>query len=269
MMKKIKIFIVCVLFVSNLAFNVYGYEGTESTDSQSRYDKTEKYLAGELDAAMRYLEDYREELGLTEYWIDTKNNGLHIGAEEWTEEKKQKIIDETKITDIEFVEVGPIIISNDEFYSKEEYYWKIAKSSEEKLSEYKDLIINLKCNLEMDDKITKNLDCYNYDGFNYCKLRDIAKALNLEISYGDDILEIKKGKIDSEDLTEIKNNTQDIKTVFINKFSEVQETQNSKKEITAININGYNYFKIRDIAELINYECTWDETNNLIILDKM
>ena len=48
----------------------------------------------------------------------------------------------------------------------------------------------------------------------------------------------------------------------------IEKSLNEEKEICALNINGYNYFKLRDITNLLNYIYQWDESNNLITINK-
>ena len=171
-MKHIKLGVIILILSALNIVNIY------AQDSNFK-----KYTAGELDAAIRYLEDYREELSLTEYWIDTKNNGLHIGSEEWTEEKKQKIIDETKITDIEFVTVGPIVINDDNSYFRvEKVYWEFIKSSEEKVNNNTN-IHKTQNDINAFGKFISPVEGYNYNGFNYYSLRDLAVILNFDVSY--------------------------------------------------------------------------------------
>ena len=145
-------------------------------------------------------------------------------------------------------------------------HWNLIKISEEKVNENKESIIKSKYSLDADGVGFNGLECYKYDGFVYCRLRDLAKALSLKMSYSNNVLEIKKLETYYKDLAEFKNKTTYSSSIYKIKF--IEKNLDEEREFFALNINGYNYFKICDIAKLINYECTWDETNNLIIFKK-
>ena len=145
-------------------------------------------------------------------------------------------------------------------------YWNLIKISEEKINENKESIIKSKYSLKSDGVSFNGLECYKYDGFVYCRLRDLAKVLNLEMSYSNNVLEIKKLETYYKDLAEFKNKNN--YNSYIYKIIFIEKSLNEEKEICALNINGYNYFKLRDITNLLNYIYQWDESNNLITINK-
>lgn len=145
-------------------------------------------------------------------------------------------------------------------------YWNLIKISEEKINENKESIIKSKYSLKSDGVSFNGLECYKYDGFVYCRLRDLAKVLNLEMSYSNNVLEIKKLETYYKDLAEFKNKNNYNSSIY--KIIFIEKSLNEEKEICALNINGYNYFKLRDITNLLNYIYQWDESNNLITINK-
>ena len=112
---------------------------------------------------------------------------------------------------------------------------------------------------------------YTINGYTYFKLRDVAKALAgtvagfgvdwdqearmtklttgtvyKDIVTGETAAEVEKGKRDahlSED------------AVLVNAEEVVFE---------AYNIDGYNYYKLRDLGEALGFEVTWDKTARMI-----
>ncbi|MBR1969393.1 MAG: hypothetical protein IKA17_03455 [Clostridia bacterium] len=135
-----------------------------------------------------------------------------------------------------------------------------------------------------------SFEAYNIGGNNYFKLRDLAMALNgTEASFSVDWFE------DSNSiLIERGDYTGDVCEAYVPVGGELQKgdgtdktayvsTQNVEAPMdggvcrwyengevigwAAYNINGNNYFKLRDIAELFEFEVDWDSTNNCVIID--
>lgn len=70
-------------------------------------DIPQKYSVSRLNEAFEILRNKRDDLGITKYGIDIRNNGLEVAAKEWTEEKKQQIQQVTNIENITYVtEIG-------------------------------------------------------------------------------------------------------------------------------------------------------------------
>lgn len=116
------------------------------------------------------------------------------------------------------------------------------------------------------------LDAYNIDNNNYFKLRDIAMMLRdsgkkFDIQWDNEknaiTLVPNKGynAVGGElKVSQVKNN----KDASVSN-SEIY-LQNSKIQLKAYNIDNNNYFKLRDIAEHLDFEVTWDnETNSILI----
>lgn len=134
-------------------------------------------------------------------------------------------------------------------------------------------------------------EAYNIDGNNYFKLRDLAMALNgTKASFSVDWIEewnsivIERGdytggvceayepvggelqKGDGQDKlayvsTQIVDAPMDGGTV------RAYTEEEGAIGWTAYNINNNNYFKLRDIGELFEFEVDWDGANNCIIID--
>ncbi|WP_289137750.1 stalk domain-containing protein [uncultured Brevibacillus sp.] len=118
-----------------------------------------------------------------------------------------------------------------------------------------------------------SFDAYNINGNNYFKLRDLAMTLNgtgksFEVSWD--------SSINAINLSTDTKYTPDGKELVVSQesISKNAKLTNSKlyldgKEVqlTAYNIDGNNYFKLRDIAKVINFGVTWDGTSNSIGID--
>ncbi len=89
----------------------------------------------------------------------------------------------------------------------------------------------------------KSFNVINEKGENFIRVRDLAELLNKNITYD------KNTKITN--LDDILNN------VSI-------EVGNKKSTVKAINSNGFNFVKVRDIADFLGFETGYNETNNSV-----
>ena len=102
---------------------------------------------------------------------------------------------------------------------------------------------------------TKAFNVINEKGENYIKIRDLAELLNKNISYDAN--------------TKITNLEDVLQNVNI-------EANNKKTTVKAINSGGFNFVKVRDLANFLGYETGLNETNGSVffkvknsILDKI
>lgn len=114
---------------------------------------------------------------------------------------------------------------------------------------------------------------YNVNENNYFKVRDIAMMLKdtkykfnvewdqekngINIIVGYDYIPIggELSKDNTSDFEVLENST----PIFVNGW---------EKPITAYNINGSSYFKIRDIADAVGFDVGWDEGTQTIIIQE-
>ena len=114
------------------------------------------------------------------------------------------------------------------------------------------------------------LEAYNIEGYNYFKLRDIAMLLRetekqFEVVWNEDTKTIvmtteMNYTAMGEEL--VLSNT--IKQSTCNPANPNILLNDRKIELSAYTINDYNYFKLRDIAEVINFGVLWDGKVNKI-----
>jgi hypothetical protein len=116
-------------------------------------------------------------------------------------------------------------------------------------------------------------EAYNIGGSNYFKLRDLAMVVNgsgkqFQVGWDDahKAIQLSSNKAYTSDGTELaaagNSKSQSAKPSSSKIFIDGKEVQ-----LTAYNIGGYNYFKLRDIAKAIGFNVTWDAKNNSVGID--
>jgi|GEM_PF-6797948 len=103
----------------------------------------------------------------------------------------------------------------------------------------------------------KNVAVYAINNKNYFKLRDVAMLIDFDVEWDDGTKTIML------DLSDKYNPTDQVDKV-LKKATAVPIKQNIivnevKLTLSGYNINGYHYFSVRDIAEIADFECTWDK----------
>lgn len=116
--------------------------------------------------------------------------------------------------------------------------------------------------------LVQNVDAvpaYLYQGNNYFKLRDVGKIVGYNVIWDNATKRISMTK----DLT-----AQDLKNLSgMKQAKAVQKKQqtifigeNEYKNMDCLNIDGFNYFKLRDLAKAMDFSCGWDASENMIQL---
>ncbi|MBQ4347146.1 MAG: family 10 glycosylhydrolase, partial [Firmicutes bacterium] len=111
-------------------------------------------------------------------------------------------------------------------------------------------------------------DAYNIDGYNYFRLRDLANALKntgsrFEVGYESDTNTIVlTSGIPYSGEAEASDGAKAQKTAL--SVSAVIKTNGSSMRIMAYNIDGYNYFKLRDLSDELKFAVTYDEDTRQI-----
>jgi len=115
-------------------------------------------------------------------------------------------------------------------------------------------------------------DAYNINNNNYFKLRDLAKIVSgttkqFEVTWDNEKASINL--VSNKSYTavgeEMSKGDGKIKNAALNTAKIYKD--GSEIALTAYNINGNNYFKLRDIANAFNIGITWDGTANTIGID--
>lgn len=116
-------------------------------------------------------------------------------------------------------------------------------------------------------------EAYNINGNNYFKLRDLAQALNGSGKKFDVTWDASKnainlltnhsyspvgGELSTTGSTSVKAASLTTSKVYID---------GKEAPLTAYNIDGFNYFKLRDMGSAVNFGVAFDGTANSIIVD--
>lgn len=121
------------------------------------------------------------------------------------------------------------------------------------------------------DGKTVDVSGYSVNGSNYYKIRDIAmvlrttsKKFNVEwdpsvggISISTGVKYVIEGGELSDDTDMIFEITENTSPIYIDGVS---------SDITAYTINESNYFKIRDLADVIGFNVTWDANTDTVVI---
>jgi len=117
-------------------------------------------------------------------------------------------------------------------------------------------------------------DAYNIGGSNYFKLRDLAYVLDgtekqFEIGWDEknNAISLASGKPYTSVGGEMSNRGENSKTATPT-TSKIY-LDGKKINLTAYNIGGNNYFKLRDLGQALDFGVDWDGANNAIIINKM
>jgi hypothetical protein len=117
-----------------------------------------------------------------------------------------------------------------------------------------------------------SFEAYNINGNNYFKLRDLATAVNgtkkqFEVEWSADVkaINLVSEKAYTSVGGEMTAGDGTSKNAVLNTSKIYKDGQ--EIALTAYNINGNNYFKLRDIAGAFNIGVTWDGTTNTIGID--
>ena len=118
-------------------------------------------------------------------------------------------------------------------------------------------------------------EAYNINGNNYFKLRDIAYALTNH-GQGTNVFNVmwdaEKNMINLVSNIkyeavggELKEGDGKNKSYTLSSSALMKDGKNAT--LTAYNINGNNYFKLRDLGKLFDFNVSWDGANNCILID--
>ena len=117
-----------------------------------------------------------------------------------------------------------------------------------------------------------SFDAYNINGNNYFKLRDLAYVLNgtqkqFEVTWDGkaNAIGLIPGKAYTAVGAELAAGDGVSKTALA--CNSAIYINGKPVTLTAYNINGNNYFKLRDIGTTFNFDVSWDGVNKVISID--
>lgn len=131
----------------------------------------------------------------------------------------------------------------------------------EGIGSYQKLVIN--------DEVTGVVG-YNIDDYNYYRLRDLAalfKTKGLNFSLWGDMDKIIANFDEVYDETEFNPEkvTRGDKVKALKKSMDlirIRDNNSSTDRVTTYNVNGYNYFKLRDVGDFFGFKVEYDSRNN-------
>lgn len=124
----------------------------------------------------------------------------------------------------------------------------------------------------------KNIACekYNIGGSNYFKLRDLAFLLNgtkTQFSVGWDVgkrtVSITTGRSYTPNGSELNVTGPDKSNTAVLSAQTILFDGEEKQSISVYNIGGNNYFKLRDLGDIVGFGVDYDAGTNTVIVDSM
>ena len=111
----------------------------------------------------------------------------------------------------------------------------------------------------------KDLPAYIFQDNNYFMLRDLGKIIGCRIDWDEESRKITV-TIDraSQNLTTLssakpaKHIAENSQTIIAN--------SHEYKDIKCLNIDGHNYFKLRDLVDIMGFSCHWDEGKKTVVI---
>lgn len=117
--------------------------------------------------------------------------------------------------------------------------------------------------------VKQELQGYNINGYNYFKLRDLAailKPTEIKFSLVGDHLEIKANFNEeylqlATDLAKLSGTKKEAIAKSMNLMT-VKGVISDRTKVNVYNIDGFNYFRLREIGALFGFEVDYDEAKN-------
>lgn len=117
--------------------------------------------------------------------------------------------------------------------------------------------------------LIKNIPAYSYANYNYFKLRDISKILGYSVKWDylrNEVILIKDERYQELTTLPVLNKAE---SAYIS--SQTIRVENREGNIVyyargCINIDGYNYFKLRDLETIMDFKCNWNPDLNTVII---
>lgn len=128
--------------------------------------------------------------------------------------------------------------------------------------------------LTVDGTAVSGAEIYNINGSNYFKLRDVAQLLNgtdtqfsVDYTAATDTITVVTGAAYTPNGTELASGTDKSSTIETSAQSLVLDGKNiNMSTVSAYNIGGNNYFKLRDLGTLLGFTVDYDASTNTTII---
>ena len=136
-----------------------------------------------------------------------------------------------------------------------------------------DVCVATRQNLTVDGKAV-NTEIYNINGYNYFKLRDVAYMLNgtgSQYSVAYDEAQRTISLVTGEPYVSVGGELaagKDASSTFV-RSNQPLIINGEAANLTAYNIGGYNFFKLRDLGSALNFDVDYDEaTKTMLVTSK-
>lgn len=121
--------------------------------------------------------------------------------------------------------------------------------------------------IQMNEKPVE-IPIYNINGENYFKLQDVAYYIDFSVTYNknNNSIEITTSESYNGQPSIPQKALEDKEAVLTNQFIYID---GQKMSFTIYNIDGQSYFKLRDLAQSINFTLIFNPEKNIIYADKL
>ena len=121
------------------------------------------------------------------------------------------------------------------------------------------------------DDVEVPFECYNINGNNYFKLRDLAMALNgsvasFSVGWNEEANSISLVRGEAYEPSGTELTVKEIKNETAIRSSSQMLIDSEEVFILAYNIEGSNFYKLRDLGDELNFSVDWNEENRTIIV---
>lgn len=117
-----------------------------------------------------------------------------------------------------------------------------------------------------------SLQAYGINGNNYLKLRDMAQMLNgtqaqFSVGYDETTQTVTLTSGQPYEAVGGEGTLQSERTLSVTPTQAKLYVNGILQDVTAYNIDGNNYFKLRDLAQMMDFGVDYDEASKLVLID--
>jgi len=121
---------------------------------------------------------------------------------------------------------------------------------------------------------TRGIEAYNINGYNYFELNELCRMFNWDIQIHENGAIIIKTEFEDKQSLDINDNGELPSKIEVEIVEKELSFNDRVQSICGFTIDGYEYFKLRDIADLATYNANksayyldiiWDEESKIII----